>query len=121
MKDYLAEPPFVPPTRPISVWTMSQRAGSLSYQIFATGFSLFVYVVFIWLCDIRHMQVGFLLTLGTNALAAYVLHGMVARAIRPYAPENAPLWFGLLCFALFLAICYGFLRFLEKRQLYLRL
>src|SRR5262249_9522272 len=40
--ELLVEPPFVPPTEPVNIWTMSQRAGSVSYQTFAAGFALAV-------------------------------------------------------------------------------
>jgi len=36
----LTEPPFVPPTRPVNLWTMSQRAGTVFYMTFAAGLSL---------------------------------------------------------------------------------
>ncbi len=38
--------PFCPPNRPVDLWTMSQRAGSVSYLTFASGFSLALYAVY---------------------------------------------------------------------------
>jgi hypothetical protein len=35
--DLLVEPPFVPPSQPVNIWTMSQRAGSVSYLVCSTG------------------------------------------------------------------------------------
>ena len=46
---------------------------------------------------------------------------MVARAVKPFAPGDSPLWYALLAFGLFLTICYVFVRHLEKNQLFLRL
>src|SRR5215510_2578999 len=75
----LAEPPFVAPPDPSerqpNYWMMSQRSGSLSYQVFAAGFALGVFVLFHLACDRRGWRVGLFRTLGSNALAAYVLGG----------------------------------------------
>jgi predicted acyltransferase len=125
----LVEPPFVPPAQdtdgkflyPLSLWTMSQRAGSLSYLTFAAGFSLAVYALFYLLCDLGHWRLGLFVTLGSNALAGYILHDMVMEAVKPYTPKDAPLWYVLAALALYLSICYLFLRHLEKHKLFLRL
>ncbi|MBI3462047.1 MAG: hypothetical protein HY000_03170 [Planctomycetes bacterium] len=118
---WLVEPPFVPPTQPINLWTMSQRAGSISYLTFGAGFSLAVYTLFVLACDVGRLSVGILRTFGTNALAGYVIHDLVNDAIKPYAPKDSPLWFGLAAFVLFLGICYVFVRYLEKNRIFLRL
>lgn len=118
---WLVEPPFVPPSKPVNLWTMSQRAGSITYLTFAAGFSLALYALFIILCDQWRVQVGLFRTLGTNALAAYILHEMVIEAVRPFAPRDAPGWWVLGTFGLVLGLCYLFLRHLEKHNLYLRL
>jgi predicted acyltransferase len=125
----LAEPPFVPPATdsegkqlyPNTVWTMSQRAGSLSYLTFSAGFAVALYALFFVLCDRAGWGLGFFTTLGTNALAGYIIHGMVDDAIEHYKPGDAPMWYALGLFGLYLAICWLFLRYLEKNKLYLRL
>jgi predicted acyltransferase len=117
----LVETPFVPPTRPVNVWTMSQRAGSVSYLTFGAGFSLAVYALFVWACDAGGWAVGVFTTLGINALAGYILHGLVEEAIKPFAPKDSPGWYVLASLGLFLAICYLFLRHLEKHKLFLKL
>ena len=60
-------------------------------------------------------------TFGSNALAAYIIHQLVERAMRPYTPRGAPVWYALATFALFLAICYLFVRHLEKNKIFLRM
>jgi predicted acyltransferase len=117
----LVEPPFVPPSRPVNIWTMSQRAGSASYLLFGAGFSLAVYALFLAASDGRGLRLRLLDTLGRNALAGYLIHGVVDEAVRPYAPGDSPLWYALASFALFFAITWLFLRALEKRGIYLRL
>ena len=54
-------------------------------------------------------------------LAAYIIHQLVEGAMRPYTPRDSPLWFALASFALFLGICYVFVRHLEKNNLFLRM
>jgi predicted acyltransferase len=117
----LVEPPFVPPTRAPNLWIMSQKAGSISYLTFATGFSLALYAFFVWACDIGRLQLGILRTFGVNALAVYILHYMISATLKPYVPGDAPLWYVLTAFGLFLLICYVFAHHLERNKLFLRL
>jgi predicted acyltransferase len=118
---HLIEPPFVPPSRPINIWTMSQRAGSVSYLTFGAGFSAFLFALFVWACDARNLQLGIFRTLGSNALAAYILHDLVIEAVQPFSPKDSPLWYALSMFLVFLSITYVFVRYLERNRLYLRL
>jgi predicted acyltransferase len=125
----LAPPPFVAPAaaangEPIespNLWTMSQRAGSLSYLTFAVGFALALYAVFYQLCDVHGLRLGIFGTLGGNALAGYLLHDPVGEAFKPYAPNDSPLWYVLIIIALYLSVCYLCMRYLEKHKLFLRL
>jgi predicted acyltransferase len=119
----LAPPPFVQPEegRQVTLWTMSQRTGSISYQSFAAGFSLAVYALFVSLCDHGSLRVGMFRTFGQNALAAYIIHPMVAGAIKPYMPDDSPLWYVEAGFLLYFGICYLFIRCMEKNEIFLRL
>lgn len=104
-----------------NLFTMSQRSGSVSYLVFGAGFSLALYALFIGFCDGLGWQLGIFRTLGTNALAGYILHGLVADAVKPFAPKDAPLWYVATALGVFLAICYVLLRYLEKQRIFLRL
>ena len=119
----LAEPPLEPATRErySNYWMMSQRGGTISYLVFGSGLSLALYALFIFGCDLGRLQLGIFRTFGNNALAAYIIHQLVEGAMRPYTPGNSPLWFALTSFALFLGICYVFVRHLEKNNLFLRM
>lgn len=118
---WLAAPPFVPTTRPVDLWTMSQRAGSVSYLTFSAGCGLAVYALFVIACDLGPLRVGVFRTFGRNALIAYALHGLVAGAVKPYVPKDAPLGYALAGFSLFFGITYLFVRHLEKEKIYIRL
>ena len=83
-----AAPPFVPPDGPISLWSMSQRAGSVSYLTFSTGFSLAVYALFVVACDRGGLRVGTFRTFGRNALAAYILHEPGRRGGQALRPQR---------------------------------
>lgn len=123
VRAWLVNPPFIPPPQgwQFDIWTMSQRAGSISYLTFSAGFSLAVLVFFIWLSDLKGIEIGMFRTLGQNALAGYILHGMTGEAIKPLVPENAPAILATANFLLFFWLTYIVMRFLEKRKLYLRL
>jgi hypothetical protein len=45
----------------------------------------------------------------------------VDHAISPFVPKNAPAWYVLSAFGLFLLISIGFVRYLEKNKIFLRL
>ncbi len=92
----LAAPPFFAPSGEVDMWTMSQRAGSLSYLVFAAGFSLAVMALFVVLCDLRSFRLTLFNDLGKNAFGAYVLHMIVLMAWDGFGPRDAPLWYALL-------------------------
>ncbi len=121
---WLAEPPFIKPPgedhRKWNYWMMSQRAGTLSYPLFAAGFSLLVYLLFFMVCDLGGFQLAFFRTFGTNALIAYVLHSMVSHAVQPFFPKDSPAWYAILGLLLFFGITWLFVRHLEKQGAYLR-
>ncbi len=114
-------PPFVPPSEPVNIWTMSQRAGSVSYLTFGAGFGLAVLALFVLACDGWRWQSSLLRTLGNNALAAYILHDVVNTRLMTFIPKDSPLWLIFTGFALSLLICTAILRWMERRKLYLTL
>jgi hypothetical protein len=125
VRSLLAEPPFVPPPapaqRPGNYWMMSQRSGSVSYLTFAAGFSLAVFVLFVLACDGCGWQIGLFHTLGSNALAAYVLGGMVEMAVKSLLPQAAPAWQVLAGLALSFGTSYLLVWLLQRKGLLIRL
>jgi predicted acyltransferase len=117
----IAAPPFVPAWQPINMWTMSQRTGSVSYMTFAAGFSLAVYALFVVLSDEHGWNVGMFRTFGRNALALYILHGLVAQAVKPFVPNDSPLWYVASGFLVYFAINYLCMRGMEKDGIFLKL
>lgn len=120
--------PIAPPLVPVdlkpptnNLFTMSQRSGAVTYPLFGAGFSLAVLALFVGLCDIRGWQLGVFRSFGSNALAGYIIHGLVNSAVKPFVPRDAPLWFVLIGLAVSLGLCYAFVRHLEKHKLYLKL
>jgi predicted acyltransferase len=118
LSSWLVAPPLVPPTHPVNLWTMSQRAGSVSYLTFGAGISLAVYALFVWACDKRRWQIGIWRTLGTNALAGYVIHGVVGWGFSAVLVRRAPPGTVVVALLLYLAVCYGCVRLLEKKGIY---
>jgi hypothetical protein len=131
----LAEPPFVAPPaddprvdpaphidhRLWNYWMMSQRAGSISYLVFAAGFNMVVYVLFYILGDLAGVKVGVFRTFGMNALAAYVIHDFTGGFIKGFMPKDCPAWYMWTGFAIFFYLTWLFVRTLEKQKIYLRL
>jgi predicted acyltransferase len=133
----VAPPPFMPPYHPtnpaatyqerhnvnlkevITLWTMSQRTGSVSYLTFGTGFSIFVlalcYVIFG-----QTRQVGIFRTLGSNALVAYIVHGMAIDAVAMIMPRDGPLWSVMLGLCVVMGVTWLICYSLEKKGWYVR-
>jgi predicted acyltransferase len=121
----LAEPPFVAPPpaweRQWNYWMMSQRGGTASYLIFATGLSLVLFVVFHWVCDRCGWQLGFFRTLGSNALTAYILGGLMEMLLKERMPRNASEAAVAAGLGISLGCVYLLVRLLERRGILIRL
>ena len=115
------EPPFYPPTEPKNIWTMSQRAGSVTYLLFGAGFSLATYAVFVVLSDRLKWSWSVFGTLGGNALVAYILLGMLEDTFHKYTPKDSPLWFALSTWVIEISLCWAILRSLEKQGVRIRM
>jgi len=118
---WLVEPPFFPPARPVDLWTMSQRSGSISYLWFSAGLSLLVYAAFVWWCDVRGRSWPWLGILGLNPLAGYLIHLWVADAVKPFGPKDSPVWWVAVVFSIYFGLTYLFLRALDRQKIYLRM
>lgn len=120
-----AEWPFRKPkfeNQQINYWLMDKkRMVSLPFTLFSTGFGLFLYSLFIIVVDVGKLELGVFRTLGQNPLAAYIIHEMLLRGFGDMTPDDGPLWWGLLMFAVFFSLTYLMVRYLEKNRLFLRL
>ncbi|MGE3316253.1 MAG: hypothetical protein AB7O26_14140 [Planctomycetaceae bacterium] len=121
----LAEPPFVAPPpadeRLPNYWMMSKRIPTFSFIFCAAGFAFLLYGAFVFLCDVWGLRLGVFRTFGLNPLAAYCIHSVVSEQIDKLMPRDAPLWYCVAGFATFFGATYLCVRFLEKRQLFIRL
>jgi predicted acyltransferase len=120
-----ADAPFLQPAaeeqRQLNYWLMDKRIVTLPFNLFSSGFALAVYTFFVLLSDLGRVHIGLFRTLGTNALAAYVLHEIVGGAVGSFAPKDSPLWWVSGTFALYFGITYLFVRHLEKHGIFIRM
>ena len=68
----------------------------------------------------RGFQIGVWRTLGSNALAGYVVHGVACWGFLSLLPRKAPLGTVLPALLLYLVICYACVRVLEWKRIYWR-
>ena len=100
---------------------MGKRVVTLTFILCATGYALSVYALFVLLCDVLPMTLGFLRTFGQNPLAAYLIHERVSSAVRAFSPHDAPWQWALGSFFVYFAITYLFVKYLENHRIYLRM
>lgn len=102
-------------------WMMTQRAASVSYTTFAAGCSLIVFGLFHLISDRLGWQVPLLRTLGTNSLAAYLIHDIAGWIIGPWVPDNATASQLTRACLIFIGTVWWACRLLESRRWYIRL
>ncbi len=121
----LAEPPFFPPPKPEvrvpNYWAMDKRVVTQSFVLFGTGFALALYGGFIIACDVLGFGLRVFEIFGKNPLASYIVHHFVTHSILMIVPKDSPIAWSLFGLAMSFGITYLFVRFLESRNLYLRL
>lgn len=117
----IAAPPFVEPWHERDVWTASQQTAGASYQFVGVGVAMLVFALCRWLAEGRGVQFAVFRTFGRNALAAYVLHGLVEDFVDPFVPKDAPLWWVGVGFAVYFAVTWAMLRGMERQRLFVRL
>ena len=117
----LDPPPFWPPTGPLDLWTMSQRAGSVTYLTFAAGFALATLAAFVVACDLGGRKVGIFRTFGLNALAIYVLSPLPEELLGPFLPRDAPGWYVAAGVAALVGLTYLVAAHLERHEIFLKL
>ncbi|QJW94814.1 heparan-alpha-glucosaminide N-acetyltransferase domain-containing protein [Frigoriglobus tundricola] len=121
----LADPPFVQPSagdqRQLNYWLMTKRVVPLPFQLASTGYALLVFAAFVLVCDAGGCALGLFRTFGQNALAAYLTHEIVGRAVSNYAPHDAPWPWIAGSFVAYSLLTYAFVRQLERKNIFLRM
>lgn len=144
-------PPFYvpdPDANVVTQWTMTQRAGSMTYHLFTAGTSTLLFALFFALCEVgvpapaapplaaAARAAGFApgaegaLVLrwraadvfGENSLAVYLLSDPLANTISDMLPDDVPAWYFLLWGeGLYFIVAYAATLYLRNHKLFLRL
>ncbi|MBL8848945.1 MAG: hypothetical protein JNG89_04645 [Planctomycetaceae bacterium] len=125
VSELLGTPPFTPIPPPeerlINYWMMDKRMPTQSFILFAAGFGMALYALFIVVCDVGGLALPLFRTLGTNALAAYAIHHAVEILVHQFVPKDAPFVPVVCALVTFFVITWMMIRFLEKNKLFIRL
>jgi peptidoglycan/LPS O-acetylase OafA/YrhL len=100
---------------------MDKRTVTITFTLFGTGLAFALYALFVLACDVGGCGLGLFRMLGQNPLAAYLLHYPVERTVRALVPKDSPLWWCLAGLVVFFTITVLFVRYLDRRKLFLRL
>jgi predicted acyltransferase len=123
--DWLAEPPFVPPPsfshRAWNYWMMSQKAGTLSYLLFSSGFSLAIYALFEALSGRIAWAYGLFHVMGRNAITCYAIHGFLISWVGTWLSKESAMINVALGLTAVLLTTYSLAAFLHWRRIYVRL
>ena len=146
-------PPFYvpdPATNVVTQWTMTQRAGSMTYHLFTAGTSTLLFAVFFALCEVgvpapgapwlaaAARAAGFEAragggarlqmrwhaadVFGENSLAVYLLSDPLANNVSAMLPSDVPAWYFLLWGeGLYFLVAYFTTAYLKHHKLFLRL
>jgi predicted acyltransferase len=105
----------------VNYWSMSQRAGSVTYPLFAGGVALMAFALFRLACDRGGLRWGYLDLFGRHALAGYIVHDLAGDTVKPFVPKDSPLWWVMIAFAVYLLLVTVVLRYLDRNRLFLKL
>jgi Kef-type K+ transport system membrane component KefB len=101
---------------------MSQRGGTVSYPLFAAGFSILVYLIFYIVCDKWGYSFFVFRTFGVNALLGYILQGLIGGSLtQAFLPGDPPAWYAWANFGVYFFLMWFVLRFFEKSKIFIRM
>lgn len=102
---------------------------SVSYVFYAAGWAMFVLALLMYLIDVRGIEKPFFpfKALGMNALALFVLSGLIIRIIRRYvewdysAVFGGNEWMSLLFAVLYMLLHLGIAVLMYKKKIFIKL
>jgi predicted acyltransferase len=97
-------------------FSMRNNNATVTLTAFGGGCSFVIFA----LCRILADR-GFTLPLfdlfGRNALAAYILHDLIAETVKPFVPRDSPMWYLLAATTAFLFLNWLFVRYMDRHNI----
>ena len=114
--------PFIQPTPDtISMWSMSLRTASVSFQFFGSGYAVGIFA-FAWLLsDVAKVQVPFLTLLSEHSLIMYILRDLGFAFVEKIVPSDSPLFMMVPALVISLLINVNVVYYLKRHSINLRL
>lgn len=100
---------------------MSQKAGTLSYLLFSSGFSLAIYALFEALSGRIAWAYGLFHVMGRNAITCYAIHGFLISWVGTWLSKESAMINVALGLTAVLLTTYSLAAFLHWRRIYVRL
>jgi len=102
-------------------WPFSQKAMSLPYPVYATGFAFLCYLPFYLLADLKRIELPTLTVLGANPLVIYLLHVTYLDIHGTIVSEESRLAVALVAFAGLYLGCYAVAKYLYKNKMFIKI
>jgi predicted acyltransferase len=102
-------------------WAFSQYGMTMPYPVYATGLAFLTYLAFFVVNDLFRVTLPHLTALGRNPLALYLLQAALMILAELFLPGDLGFWWVLFAFAVVYGVVYGVARFLDQRDIVLKI
>lgn len=102
-------------------WPFSQFGMSAPYPVFAAGLCFATVLLFYLCCEVLHLRVPHLTTLGKNPLVLYLLQGALVVVAQVLVPKDIAVTTACVLFLAVYGVCYGTAKHLDNKGIIIKI
>jgi uncharacterized membrane protein len=95
-------------------FSMRNNNATVTLTAFGGGCSFMIFALCRWFTE-RGWTLPVFDLFGRNALAAYILHDLIAEAFKPFVPKDSPTWYLLTATTVYLIVNWVFVRSMDRQ------